>query len=115
MLRSAKGIHPVRKSRAILLVTFAIIALHPLMGIAQEAAKPAAVAEGDKPFDPHDLSGVWRLPMIPRTNLLFRSPMPEPPLTPWGKTHLFPGGITHGSNITVSGGFPGQNCDPISA
>ena len=79
----------------------------------QVVMRSAAAPESDQPYDHHDLSGVWRLPMIPKSNLHFDSPMPEPPLTQWGKDHVFPGGITHGPHITISGGFPGQNCDPI--
>ncbi len=84
----------------------------PLL-VAQSASPTPGLQADTKTFDPHDLSGVWRLPMTPKSNLLFKSPNPEPPLTDWAKAHMFPGGITHGSNITVSGGFPGQNCDPI--
>ena len=73
------------------------------------------VPDSDKPFDHHDLSGVWRLAMEPRSSVPFRSTSPEPPLTDWGKAHLFPGGITHADkgNVAVDGGFAGQNCDPI--
>ena len=69
----------------------------------------------ERPFDPRDLSGVWRLPKnAPKSVALFRSPQPEPPLTDWGKQHLFPGGITHGAHPTPSGHFPGENCNPIA-
>lgn len=65
-------------------------------------------------FDPHDLSGVWRLQLTgPKSSLLFRSKEAEPPLTDWGKQQMFPGGITHGAHPTPSGHFPGENCDPI--
>jgi hypothetical protein len=105
----------VFKLKAILLGTLAVLTISSAVTVAQTAAKTATVQDDKRPFDPHDLSGVWRLPMTPKSNLLFRSQMPEPPLTQWGKDHIFPGGITHGSHITVSGGFPGQNCDPIAA
>ncbi len=108
-----KGTYLVRKVRTILLVTLAALSVGSRGAVAQSPAKGTTLSDTGRQFDPHDLSGVWRLPTTPKANLLFRSAMPEPPLTPWGKEHLFPGGITHGSNITVSGGFPGQNCDPI--
>jgi len=87
-------------------------------GDAARAVETAAksVPDSDKPFDHHDLSGVWRLAMEPRSSVPFRSPSPEPPLTDWGKAHLFPGGITHADKsgtVAVDGGFAGQNCDPI--
>ena len=72
-----------------------------------------AAPESNKPYDHHDFSGVWRLPMALKSSLHFDSPDPEPPLTQWGKDHIFANGITHGKHITISGGFPGQNCDPI--
>ena len=106
----------MRKSRSVLFLlvaTAGLAAAAPIL-LAQSNAKPSTRPATEKKFDPHDLSGVWRLPMTPKSNLTFLSPMPEPPLTPWGKDHLFPGGITHGAHITVSGGFPGQNCDPIA-
>jgi hypothetical protein len=81
--------------------------------VVAQAGGRATVPESDRPYDHHDLSGVWRLPMTPKSNLSFKSPMPEPPLTQWGGDHIFPGGITHGPHPTLSGGFPGQNCDPI--
>lgn len=90
----------------------ALATLSPVMK-GQLSAGKATVPETNKPYDHHDLSGVWRLPMVPKSNLQFRSSQPEPPLTQWGKDHIYPGGITHGDHITVSGGFPGQNCDPI--
>jgi hypothetical protein len=113
-MENKKGVFLVRKLRTILLVALVALATRSPGTVAQSAAKTATVPDSNKSFDPHDLSGVWRLPMTPKSNLLFRSTMPEPPLTPWGKEHIFPGGITHGSHITVSGGFPGQNCDPIA-
>jgi hypothetical protein len=100
--------------RIIAFVAFAASAASSPKIIAQSGAKTATVPDSTKPYDPRDLSGVWRLPMTPKSNLQFKSSMPEPPLTPWGTEHKFPGGITHGSHITVSGGFPGQNCDPIA-
>jgi hypothetical protein len=105
----------VLRFRAILLAGVLFAAPLAVSGFAQTAVPPASATDSSKPFDPRDLSGVWRLPMTPKANLLFRSQVPEPALTPWGKEHFFPGGITHGSHITVSGGFPGQNCDPIGA
>ncbi len=97
-----------------MMVTFAILfSISPPL-FTQSTAKTAAVPDSNRPFDPHDLSGVWRLPMTPRSEVPFRSPMPEPPLTPWGKDHLFPGGITHGSDPVASGEFAGENCDPIA-
>ena len=102
------------KLRVIVLVVLAGLATSGSTLVAQSGAKSADVPATEKVYDPHDLSGVWRLPMTPKSNLSFTSPMPEPTSTPWGKEHVFPGGITHGSNITVSGGFPGQNCDPIA-
>ena len=78
-------------------------------------ANPPAVAGSEKPFDPRDLSGVWRLPKnAPKSSVLFRSTEPEPPLTAWGKQHLFPGGITHGEHPVPSGHFAGENCGPIA-
>lgn len=104
------------KLRTIVLIAFTILATSSPKIIAQSGAKTATVPDDStKTYDPRDLSGVWRLPMTPKSNLQFKSSMPEPPLTPWGEAHKFPGGITHGSHITVSGGFPGQNCDPIAA
>lgn len=84
-------------------------------GRAAETARKA-VPDSGKPFDHHDLSGVWRLAMEPRSSVSFRSSDPEPPLTEWGRAHLFPGGITHGqkAELAVDGGFAGQNCDPVS-
>lgn len=105
----------MRKSTQIVTLMLVALAVGPPVIAAQIAPKSATVPDSERTFDPQDLSGVWRLPMTPRSNLLFRSPMPEPPLTAWGKAHIFPGGITHGTQITVSGGFPGQNCDPIAA
>jgi hypothetical protein len=105
----------VCKLRTVVLIAFTTLAAGSPQIIAQSGAKTATVPDSTKTYDPRDLSGVWRLPMIPKSNLQFRSSMPEPPLTPWGEEHRFPGGITHGSHITISGGFPGQNCDPIAA
>ncbi len=108
------------KLKAIVVGVIAALAVGSPAMIAQSVAAQAngsaqnkSVPDSNKPFDPHDLSGVWRIPPTPKANLLFKSPTPEPPLTEWGKKHLFPGGITHGSHITLSGGFPGENCDPI--
>jgi len=100
--------------RILSLVALAALAMGIPVTDGQVAMRSAAAPESNKPYDHHDLSGVWRLPMTPKSNLQFTSPMPEPPLTQWGKDHVYPGGITHGSHITVSGGFPGQNCDPVS-
>jgi hypothetical protein len=112
--RIRKEVYSVSKFRAILLVALVTLVTSSLRIVAQSPANTATAQEDTKPFDPRDLSGVWRLPMTPKANLLFRSLEPEPPLTQWGRDHKFPGGITHGSHITVSGGFPGQNCDPIA-
>ena len=89
------------------------------LAVAQTAEKtnpkPVSAIADDKAFDPHDLSGVWRLPKnAPKTSLLFRSTESEPPLTDWGKQHMFPGGITHGSHPVPSGHFAGENCQPIA-
>lgn len=115
---SETGDGPLGRLKNIFFIVAVVLGCNSTAMTAQSAPKaPAAptAADNAKPFDPHDLSGVWRLPMIPKSNLLFRSKMSEPELTPYGKAHLYPGGITHGTNITVSGGFPGQNCDPIAA
>lgn len=95
---------------------FAAIAAIALSGafVFAQAPEQTTVPDSDRAFDPHDLSGVWRVPKGARAELLFRSTNPEPPLTPWGKEHLFAGGITHGPHANPSGQFPGQNCDPIS-
>ena len=98
-----------------LLLTGVLFALAPVL-FAQGPEKSVDVPDSDKTFDPHDLSGVWRLSEVPKSSIPFISSEPEPPLTAWGKQHLFPEGITHASkdkDITVSGGFAGQNCDPI--
>ena len=100
------------KSRT-LFAAIVAIALSGALAFAQ-APEQTTVQDSDRPFDPHDLSGVWRVPKGTRAELLFRSTNPEPPLTQWGKEHLFPGGVTHGPHAIPSGQFPGQNCDPIS-
>ena len=80
---------------------------------ASEAARPAS-ANSKEPFDPRDLSGVWMIPKgVPKSELLFRSPEPEPSLSDWGTKHMFEGGITHGLNPVPSGHFAGENCNPI--
>lgn len=96
-----------------LLGTLVLLAMNVPWAVAQAPAK-TTVPDSDRAFDPHDLSGVWRVPNGSRSELLFRSSMPEPPLTAWGKEHLFAGGVTHGPHPNPSGQFPGQNCDPIS-
>jgi len=103
----------MRELKTLILIAVIALGMGSATVMAQSPGGTATVPESNKSFDHHDLSGVWRLPMTPKSNLLFKSPMPEPPLTAWGKEHLFPGGITHGPHITLSGGFPGQNCDPI--
>src|ERR1700744_5397652 len=90
------GVGPMRVPKIVVLLAMAIATGGSSTMIGQSVAKPADAPETAKTFDPHDLSGVWRLPMTPRANLLFRSKTPEPELTPYGKAHLFPGGITHG-------------------
>ncbi len=99
--------------RTWILIALMVLGMTSTLTVAQSPGGTTTVPDSDRPFDHHDLSGVWRLPMTPKLNLLFKSLFPEPPLTPWGEQHLFPGGITHGPHITLSGGFPGQNCDPI--
>jgi hypothetical protein len=95
-------------------ITVLLVLAFGISGARGQVTMPVTAAPvSDKPYDHHDLSGVWRLPMTPKSNLHFDSTMPEPALTQWGQDHIFPGGITHGPHITVSGGFPGQNCDPI--
>jgi hypothetical protein len=108
------GVGSMRVPKIVVLLAMAIATGGSSTMSGQSVAKASDAPEVAKAFDPHDLSGVWRLPMTPKANLLFRSHAPEPELTPYGKAHLFPGGITHGTNITISGGFPGQNCDPIA-
>jgi hypothetical protein len=103
----------VSQFKSILVVGVAMMAPGISHLSAQTSGTPVGAQIASKTYDPHDLSGVWRLPMTPKSNLLFKSPDPEPPLTDWAKSHMFPGGITHGDKPTISGGFPGQNCDPI--
>ena len=104
--------------RLYIFLALAVAALASSLGTARVTAgqadgQTATVPDSNRAFDPHDLSGVWRLATTTRSP--FKSSKPEPPLTPWGKENLFPGGITHGSNPTISGGFAGENCDPIAA
>lgn len=96
-----------------LFAAVAVLATHVSFVTAQAPAG-TTVQDSERQFDPHDLSGVWRVATGSRSELLFRSPSPEPPLTAWGREHLFANGITHGPHPHPSGQFPGQNCDPIS-
>jgi hypothetical protein len=107
-----KGVYPLFRV-ATLFAALTILAVCGPTAMSQAPAK-TTVPDSDKAFDPHDLSGVWRLPNGTRSELLFRSTLPEPPLTAWGKEHLFPGGVTHGPHANPSGQFPGQNCDPVA-
>ena len=95
------------------LITLTLVACGTRIAKGQAAARAAAVTDSNKQFDPHDLSGVWRLDLTQKAALLFKSVEPEPPLSDWGKQHLFEGGITHGSNPVPSGHFAGENCGPI--
>lgn len=100
---------------AIFFMAGALLSSVPI-ALSQTGTEAATVTspEAQTKFNPRDLSGVWRLPMTgPKSALLFRSTEPEPPLTEWGKQHMFPGGITHGLHPTPSGHFPGENCGPI--
>jgi hypothetical protein len=96
------------------LIVFAIAPPAARMALSQAAARAVAVGDSNKTFDPHDLSGVWRLDLTQKATILFKSSEAEPPLTDWGKQHLYEGGITHGSNPIPSGHFPGENCGPIA-
>lgn len=104
----------MRRLWIITLIALAALAISSPAIAQSDARRDAekAVPDSGKPFDPHDLSGVWRLPITARA--AFRSPLPEPPLTPYGKEHLFSGGITHGTDPNPSGQFAGQNCNPIA-
>lgn len=106
-------------------IALAALIIHAPLVLAQASAngKPAtaqaaapAMTSSKEPFDPHDLSGIWMIPAgVPRSQLLFRSSQPEPPLTVWGRQHMFDGGITHGLHPVPSGHFAGENCNPIAA
>lgn len=100
-----------------LLAVFVVLAIPPVLGAqVSQKAEEEAVPNSNKPFDPRDLSGVWRdVGATAKHAIPFESSQPEPPLTSWGKQHLLPGGITHGSHPVTTGGFPGQDCDPIAA
>lgn len=107
----------MRRALICLGVFVTILTISPTIGaqVSPEAVKEA-VPNSNKPFNPRNLAGVWRgASAIEKHVTPFHSTNPEPPLTAWGKKHLIPGGITHGSHPVPSGAFPGQNCDPIAA
>jgi len=65
---------------------------------AQSAASGKAAAS--KPFDPHDITGMWRGdPPRPayRDWASYDQKIPEPPLTDWAKQHLLYKSISHDS------------------
>jgi hypothetical protein len=100
-----------------MVIMAAVLAVTSPGAVGQAQAKGTGVgATNPGAFDPHDLSGVWRLPLNgPKSSLLFRSSEPAPALTEWGTKHMFPGGITHGPHPVPSGHFPGENCNPIGS
>ena len=112
-----EGGHQVKTAAIYLAIFIAVLAISPVLRAqVSQKAEEEAVPNSNRPYNPRDLSGVWRGAAATEKNVVpFHSKQPEPPLTAWGKQHLLPGGITHGKHPVSSGGFPGQNCDPIAA
>jgi hypothetical protein len=81
-------------------VSFLVLFLSLVLpGVAQQKAarKSAPAATGEKrSFDPHSLAGVW-IGYERYGNGRFDNPVPEPPLTEWGKRNLLYRSISHDS------------------
>jgi hypothetical protein len=82
------------------IVSFACVLI--LVSLSQLSAQSSAVnvpspEAGTRPFNPHDLDGVWVGEQKHPGNGRFDNLTPEPPLTEWAKQHLLYPSISHDS------------------
>ena len=67
------------------IVAVAVLTLSPVMfsQAPQPSASPEKRSAGTKPFDPHDLTGIWVRGKVPTGNAPLSAN--RPPFTPWGQ------------------------------
>jgi hypothetical protein len=101
-------------------------------GYAPGAWKPEELPKalsGTKPFDPHDLSGVWSMPTkgfekhsltskpvaIEHVPTEMKQTSVPPPMTPWGKAKLDATKVSYGPRSVPpgTGNDPVSTCDPL--